>query len=175
MHHYIYKKNILILCLCMISIHMHFTSSPNCPTVHTTINTTMFTVLIQKLQMTWLPETYSVHVISSRQSIASIVHTSTLNGSTSFEVTPIHPDAVYNISVSPCNIARCNESCDVHSVQTESEMSIEGETPKQNAPLYTLLNQSISHIHGGIKSPMIDGDIIFTQHTAKVTLYPTYF
>ena len=135
---------------------MHFTGSPNCPTVHTTINTTMFTVLIQKFQMTWLRETYSVHVISSKQSIASIVHSSTLKGSTSFEVTPIQPDTVYNITVTPCNMAGCNKSCDVHSVQTESEMSTEGETSKQNAPLYTLCNQSVSHIHGGIASPMME-------------------
>ena len=140
----------------MISISMHFTGSPNCPTIHTTINTTMFTVLIQKFQMTWLREKYSVQVISSKQSITRIVHSSTLNGSTSFEVTPIQPDTVYNISVIPCNMVGCNESCDVHSVQTESEMSIEGETSKWNAPLYTLLNQSVSHIHGGIESPMME-------------------
>ena len=103
----------------MISISMHFTGSPNCPTVHTTINTTMFAVLIQKLQMTWLPEWYSVQVISYNGSIASIVRNSTLNGSTSFEVTSLEPDTMYNISVIPCNMAGCNESCDVHSVQTE--------------------------------------------------------
>ena len=106
--------------------------------------------------MKWLPEWYSVQVISYTGSIASIVRNSTLNGSTSFEVTPIQPDTVYNISVTPCNMAGCNESCDVHSVQTESKMSIEGEMAKQNAPLYTLLNQSVSHIHGGIESPMME-------------------
>ena len=74
--------------------------------------------------MTWLLERCSVQVISSKQSITSIVHTSTLNGSTSFEVTPIQPDAVYNITVIPCNMAGCNGSCDVHSVQTESEIYI---------------------------------------------------
>ena len=62
----------------------------------------------------------------------------------------------------------CNESCDVHSVQTESEISIEGEMSKQNVPLFTLRNQSVSHIHGGIESQMINGDIVFMQHTAKV-------
>ena len=107
--------------------------------------------------MTWLPDTYSVQV-TSKQSIAS----------THFHITSLEPDRVYNISVISCNMAGCNESCDVHSVQTESEIYIEGETSKQNAPLYTLLNQSVSHVDGGIESPMIDGDIIFTQHTAKV-------
>ena len=80
----------------------------------------------------WLPEWYCVKAVSYNGSIASIVHSSTLNGSASFEVTPIQPDTVYNISVTPCNMAGCNESCDVHSVQTESEMSIEGEMSKQN-------------------------------------------
>ena len=140
----------------MISISMHFTGSPNCPPVHTTINTAMFTVLIQKFQMTWLRETYSVLVISSKQSITSIVHSFTLNGSMSFEVTSLEPNTVYNITVTPCNMAGCNESCDVHSVQTESEMSTEGETSKQNAPLYKLRNQSVSHIHGGMESPMTE-------------------
>ena len=118
--------------------------------------------------MTWLPEWYCVKVVSYNGSITSIVGNSTLKGTASFEVTPIQLDRVHNITVTPCNMAECNVSCDVHSVQTESEMSTESETSKQNALLYTLCNQSVSHIHGGIESPMIDGDIIFTQHTAKV-------
>ena len=127
----------------------------------------MFAVLIQNMQMTWSVERHPVQVIS-KQAIASIVRNSALNGSASFEVTPIQPDTVYNITVTPCNMVGCNESCDVHSVQTESEMSTEGETSKQNAPLYALLNQSTSHIHGGIESPMMEIMIIFTQYTAKV-------
>ena len=39
-------------------------------------------------------------------------------------VTSLEPDTVYNITVIPCNMAGCNESCDVHSVETESETSI---------------------------------------------------
>ena len=76
--------------------------------------------------MTWLPEWYSVQVISYNESIASIVHNSTLKGTASFEVTSLQPDTVYNISVTPCNMAGCNESCDVHSVQTDSDTSIAG-------------------------------------------------
>ena len=55
------------------------------------------------------------------ESIASIVHNSTLKDTTSFEVTSLEPDTVYNITVIPCNMAGCNESCDVHSVETEKE------------------------------------------------------
>ena len=97
--------------------------------------------------MMWLAEWYCVKVVSYNGSITSIVCNSTLNGSTSFEVTSLEPDTVYNISVIPCNMAGYNVSCDVHSVQTESEMSTESETSKQNALLYTLCNQSVSHIH----------------------------
>ena len=102
-------------------VSLHFTGSPNCPTVLTTVNTASLTVSIQKSQMMWLPEWYCVKAIFDRESIASIVGNSTLKGSTSFEVTPIQPDTVYNITVIPCNMAGCNESCDVHSVQTERE------------------------------------------------------
>ena len=71
--------------------------------------------------MKWLPEWYSVQVISYSGSIAVIVYNSTLKGPASFHVAPLEPDTVYNISVIPCNMAGCNESCDAYSVQTESE------------------------------------------------------
>ena len=108
----------------MISILVHFTGSPNCPTVRTTVNATSLTVSIQKLRMMWLPEWYYVKAVFYNGSIVITVYNSTLKGSTSFVVTSLEPDTVYNISVTPCNMAGCNESCDVHSVQTESETSI---------------------------------------------------
>ena len=113
----------------MVCFQMHFTGSPNCPKVHTTVSTTSLAASIQKLQMTWLPEWYSVQAISYNESIASIVHSSPLNGTASFDVTPIQPDTVYNITVIPCNTAGCNASCDVHSVQTKSGggIGVEGE------------------------------------------------
>ena len=104
---------------------INFTGSPNCPKVHTTVSTTSLTVSIQKLQVTLLPEWYCVQIISNNGSIANIVCNSTLNGSTSFEVTSLEPDTVYNITVIPCNMVGCNESCDVLSVQTDSDTSIE--------------------------------------------------
>ena len=105
---------------------VHFTGSPNCPKVHTTVSTTSLAVSMRKLQMTWLSEWYCVQVIFYNESIASIVHNSTLKDTTSFEVTSLEPDTVYNITVTPCNMAGCNESCDVHSVQTDSDTSIVG-------------------------------------------------
>ena len=115
----------------MVCFQMHCTDSPNCPAVHITVSTTSLTASIQKLQMTWLPEWYSVQAASYNGSIASIVHSSAQNGTASHEVTSLEPDTVYNITVIPCNMAGCNESCDVHSVQTKSGGSggieVEGE------------------------------------------------
>ena len=50
-----------------------------------------------------------------------VVYNSTFKSPASFHVTSLEPGTVYNISAIPCNMAGCNESCDVHSVQTESE------------------------------------------------------
>ena len=115
----------------------------------------------------WLPEWYCVKAVSYNGSIAIVAYNSTLKGIASFEATSLEP--VYNITVTPCNMAGCNESCDVHSVQTESEMSIEGRRLNRiQHCMHCSINLAISHIHGGIESPMIDGDIIFMQHTTKV-------
>ena len=55
-----------------------------------------------------------------------MVYKSTLKDTASFEMTSLQPDTVYNITVIPCNMAGCNESCDVHSVLTDSDTSIVG-------------------------------------------------
>ena len=96
-----------------------YTGSPNCPSAHTTVTTTSLTVSIQKPPMTWLPEWYSVNVISYNESIGIVVYNFTLKGTTSFNVTSLEPGTVYNISVISCNMAGCNESCDLQSVTTE--------------------------------------------------------
>ena len=70
--------------------------------------------------MTWLLEWYCVKAVSYDESIAIVAYNSTLKDTTSFEVTSLEPDTAYNISVIPCNMAGCNKSCDVHSVQTKS-------------------------------------------------------
>ena len=77
--------------------------------------------------MTWLSEWYCIELVSYNDSVAIIVHNSALKGSASFNVTSLHPGTVYNISVNPCNMAGCNESCDILSVQTESDTGTEGE------------------------------------------------
>ena len=104
-------------------LYTHITGSPDCLTVNTTVTTSSSTVSIKNSQMAWLPEWYCVQVIFYNESIAIVTYNSTLKHTTSFEVTPLEPDTVYNISVTPCNMAGCNESCDVHSVQTDSDTS----------------------------------------------------
>ena len=117
-------ENTVILCyICckfLSFLFVYFTGSPNCPTINTTVNSTSLTVSIQKTQMTWLPEWCSVKVLSCNESMG-IMYNSTFKSPTSFHVTSLEPGTVYNISVIPCNMAGCNKSCDVHSVQTESE------------------------------------------------------
>ena len=103
----------------------HSTGSPNCPTVHTTVTTTSLTVTIQKALMRWLPEWYCVKAISYNGSIA--VYNSTLKDTATVNVTSLQPGTVYNISVIPCNMAGCTKSCDIHSVQTESDTGMGGE------------------------------------------------
>ena len=75
--------------------------------------------------MRWLPEWYCVKAISYNGSIA--VYNSTLKDTATVNVTSLQPGTVYNISVIPCNMAGCNESCDVYSVQTEFDTGMEGE------------------------------------------------
>ena len=99
--------------------HFH-AGSPNCPAVYTTGDTAFLNVTVQKSQMMWLPEWYWVEVISHNGLTASIVHNVAPKAAVSFNVTSLQPGTVYNISVIPCNMAGCNESCDIHSVLTES-------------------------------------------------------
>ena len=89
----------------------------NCPTVHTTSNAELFAVLIKRSLMMWLPEWYYVEVSSYFNGSIAEVYNSTLKGSASFNVSPLQPSTVYSISVIPCNMAGCNESCDVYSIQ----------------------------------------------------------
>ena len=94
---------------------------------HSRVNTTSLAVSIQKSPMMWLPEWYYVEVSSYYNGSLAEVYNSTVKGSASFNVTSLQPSTVYNISVIPCNMAGCNESCDIHSVQTESETGMGGE------------------------------------------------
>ena len=113
--------------MCNSLLSYTLTGSPNCPRVNTTVNTESLAVSIHKSLWRWLPEWYHVEVSSHFNGSIAIVYNSTLKDTASFEVTSLEPDTVYNITVIPCNMAGCNESCDVHSAQA-SQTGNEGET-----------------------------------------------
>ena len=87
-----------------------------------------------------------MEVTSYNDSISSIVHNSTLKATASFNVSPLQPSTVYNISVIPCNMAGCNESCDVYSVRTESETGIEGEEAECTLTVLLYLAMTVEHV-----------------------------
>ena len=115
---HIYKSCTIFLCqMCNSLLSYTLTGSPNCPRVNTTVNTTSLAVSLHKSLWRWLPEWYHVEVSSHFNGSIAIVYNSTLKDTASFEVTSLEPDTVYNITVIPCNMVGCNESCDVHSAQ----------------------------------------------------------
>ena len=122
--------------MCNSLLSYTLTGSPNCPRVNTTVKTTSMAVSIHKSPWRWLPEWYHVEVSSHFNGSIAIDYNSTLKGSTSFEVTSLEPDTVYHISILPCNMAGCNESCDVHSVQTDSDSSNVGDEMGEFAHSY---------------------------------------
>ena len=124
-----------ICCKFLSFLFVHFTGSPNCPTINTTVDSTSLTVSIQKTQMTRLTEWYSVQVLPCNDSMGT-AYNSTLKDPALFHVASLQPDTVYNIFVIPCNMAECNESCEVHFVQIESDTA--GATGDRNNG-YTLL------------------------------------
>ena len=90
--------------------------------------------------MKWLPELYSVEINSYNESIAIVVSNSTLKGLTSFNVASLQPGTVYNISVIPCNMAGCNESCDIHLVNTETAETAGTRGEMSARHIYTVLS-----------------------------------
>ena len=74
-------------------------------------------VAIQELHKTWLTVCYNVEVTSTNMSIVTM-HNSTITSDGFVEVTSLQSGTVYNIAVTPCNMAGCNKSCDMYSVQT---------------------------------------------------------
>ena len=88
-------------------------------------------ISIQQLHKTWLTVCYTVQVTSTNMTIVTM-HNSTTTSDGFVEVKSLQPGTVYNISVTPCNMAGCNESCDIHSVQTAAVPTRGGECGMQN-------------------------------------------
>ena len=123
--------DILLCCKFLSFLFVYFTDSPNCPTINTTVDSSYIFDCLDTENTndvaTWpVHEWYSVKVLSCNESIGIKVYNSTLQGSTSFHTTSLDPGTVHNISVIPCNMAGCNESCDIHSVQKKSEQILGG-------------------------------------------------
>ena len=104
-------------------------------------------VLVQQLQKTWLNVCYNVEVTSTNMSIVT-THNSTITSDGFVEVKSLQPGTVYNISVTPCNMAGCNKSCDMYSVQTNAVPTGGGEYDMQNhAAVMIILHSVIQCIH----------------------------
>ena len=74
-------------------------------------------ISIQQLHKTWLTVCYNVEVTLYNMSIVTM-HNSTITSDGFVEIESLQPGTVYNISVTPCNMAGCNKSCDMYSMQT---------------------------------------------------------
>ena len=104
-----------MLLILIASLH---TGSPNCPNTQIrNITEDSLVVSVQRLHRMWLPVCYRVKVTFYNLSVVT-AHNVSFSGDGSVPVTSLQPGTVYNISVTPCNKAGCNESCDMYSVQT---------------------------------------------------------
>ena len=114
-------------CCVLVSV-----GSPNCPIIQNIFTRVdSLAVSIQQSHKTWLTVCYNVEVTSTNMSIVTI-HNSTITSDGFVEVKSLQPDTVYNISVTPCNMAGCNTSCDMYSVQTTAVPTGGGEYGMQS-------------------------------------------
>ena len=108
------------------------TGSPNCPNTQIrNITEDSLVVTVQQLHRMWLPVCYHVKVTSYNMSVVT-AHNWNCSGDGSVPVTSLQPGTVYTISVTPCNMAGCNKSCDIHSVPTAAIPTGGGEYGMQN-------------------------------------------
>ena len=103
-------------------------------------------VSVQQLHKTWLTVCYNVEVTSTNMSIVTM-HNLTITIDGFVEVTSLQPGTVYNISVTPCNMAGCNKSCDMYSVQTASVPTGGGEYGMQNHGVGMAILHSMHTVH----------------------------
>ena len=102
----------------LIIIDSLHTGSPNCPNTQIRdITEDSLVVSVQQLHWMWLPVCYHVKVTFYNLSVVT-AHNLSSSGDGSVSVTSLQPGTVYNISVTPCNMAGCYEACEIHSVQT---------------------------------------------------------
>ena len=103
-------------------------------------------VSVQQLHKTWLTVCYNVEVTSTNMSIV-MMYNSTITIDGFVEVTSLQPGTVYSISVTPCNMAGCNKSCDMYSVQTNAVPTGGGEYGMQNHGVVMAILHSMHTVH----------------------------
>ena len=117
------------LLILIASLH---TGSPNCPNTQIrNITKDSLVVSVQQLHRMWLPVCYHVKVTYYNMSVVT-AHNSSSSGDGSVPVTSLQPGTFYNISVTPCNMAGCNEACKIHLVQTAAVPTGGGECGMQS-------------------------------------------
>ena len=108
------------------------TGSPNCPNTQIRhITEDSLVVSVQQLHRMWLPVCYHVKVTFYNMSVVT-AHNLSSSDDGSVPVTSLQPGTVYNISVTPCNMVRCNEACKIQSVQTATVPTGGGEYGMQS-------------------------------------------
>ena len=106
--------------------------SPNCPSIQTIFTTVdSLAVSVQQSHKTWLTVCYNVEVTSTNMSTVTM-HNSTITSDGFVEVKSLQPDTDYSISVTPCNMAGCNKSCEIHSERTNAVPTGGGEYGMQS-------------------------------------------
>ena len=125
------------------------TGSPNCPNTQIrNITEDLLVVSAQQLHRMWLPVCYHVKVTFYNLSVVTSHNLSfsgdgSVPGDGSVLVTSLQPGTVYNISVTPCNSAGCNGSCDMYSIQTAAVPTGGGEYGMQNHMLFLMIHSLI--------------------------------
>ena len=116
----------------LILIVFLYIGSPNCANTQIRdITEDSFVVSVQQLHRMWLPVCYHVKVTFYNMSVVA-AHNWSFSGDGSVPVTSLQPGKVYNISVTPCNMAGCTKSCNIQSVQTTAVPTGGGEYGMQN-------------------------------------------
>ena len=99
-------------------------------------------VSVQQSHKTWLTVCYNVEVTSTNMSIV-MMHNSTITSDGFVEVKSLQSGTLYNISVTPCNMAGCNTSCDMYSEQTDAVPTGGGEYGMQNHGVVVVIVHSL--------------------------------
>ena len=131
----------------LILIAFLYTGSPNCPNTQIRdIPEESLVVSVQQLHRMWLPVCYHVKVTFYNMSVVT-AHNLSFSGDGSVPVTSLQPGTVYNISVTPCNMAGCSKYCEIHSEQTAAVPTGGGEYGMQRHGVVMAILHSVHIVH----------------------------